>query len=169
MRGVVDKPGDDDDDDDDDGDYDEKEDEEVAKPGDTAASNALWPSVHSSTCVNHRRAKGEPTVVNVIGGCATSCHHSLKCLSLQIYLSFSSSRLPVEISPTITRSSGDKNRWSSRNDLPAKQMFVSTTSISKVILLVCDSEVLLELVQPDVGVPVAVEAIAATIKADGES
>ena len=48
-------------------------------------------------------------------------------------------------------------------------MFVSTTSISKVILLVSDSEVLLELVQPDVGVPVAVEAIAATIKADGES
>ena len=108
-------------------------------------------------------------MVNVIGGCATSCHHSLKCLSLQIYLSFSSSRLPVEISPTITRSSGDKNRWSSRNDLPAKQMFVSTTSISKVILLVSDSEVLLELVQPDVGVPVAVEAIAATVKADGES
>ena len=75
----------------------------------------------------------------------------------------------MEISPTITRSSGDKNRWSSGNDLPAKQMFVSTTYISKVILLVCDSEVLLELVQPDVGVPVAVKAIAATIKADGES
>ena len=47
-------------------------------------------------------------------------------------------------------------------------MFVSTTSISKVILLVSDSEVLLELVKPDVGILVRVKAHTVTLQANGE-
>ena len=63
-------------------------------------------------------------------------------------------------------SSCDKNRCLSRNHFPARYKSVSATFTD--ILLVGDPEVLLELVQPDVGVPVAVEAITAAVKADGK-
>ena len=45
-------------------------------------------------------------------------------------------------------------------------MPVSSTSTN--ILLVGDPEVLLELVQPHIGVPVAVEPITAAVKPDGK-
>ena len=70
----------------------------------------------------------------------------------------------------MARFPGDKKKrqWSG-NHFPAKRIYqFQPTFPPGNILLVGDSEVLLELVQPDVGVSVTVKTITATVETDGE-